>query len=108
MPSANWRAFWPTVEIAGDSPRSPGRARSVIRRRPQRGVVRYAGSRTCSSRTGLLQRICSDEFDEMVDLSPARVRAHFSAWHREKDEESSRRRGNVRPMDPTATFMHPG
>jgi len=34
------------------------------------------------------------------------VRAHFSAWHRDKDKESARRRGNVQPSNPAVTFMH--
>lgn len=34
------------------------------------------------------------------------MRAHFSAWHREKDKESSRRRGNVQPRNPAATLTH--
>ena len=48
----------------------------------------------------------SERLDETVDLTPARVRAHFSAWHREKDKESARRRGSVQPRNPPATFLH--
>jgi hypothetical protein len=103
MPTASWRAFTRSVEIAGDSPRSPGRR-----------VVSAGGGRNskwCVTRvadllddTSLLDE--PERLDETVDLTPARVRAHFSAWHREKDKESSRRRGNVEPRNPAATFMH--
>ncbi len=34
------------------------------------------------------------------------MRAHFFAWHREKDKESSRRRGDAGPVNPPATFTH--
>lgn len=103
MPTASWRAFTHSVEIAGDSPHRPGKR-----------VVSAGGGRNakwCVTRvadllddTGLLDE--SERLDETVDLTPARVRAHFSAWHREKDKESSRRRGNARPRNPAATFMH--
>jgi SAM-dependent methyltransferase len=103
MPTASWRAFTHSVEIAGNSPRRPGKR-----------VVSSGGGRNakwCVTRvadllddTGLLDE--SERLDETVDLTPARVRAHFSAWHREKDKESSRRRGNVQPRNPAATFMH--
>jgi hypothetical protein len=99
MPTASWQAFTRSVEIAGESPRR---------------VVSSGGGRNakwCVTRvadllddTGLLDE--SERLDETVDLTPARVRAHFSAWHREKDKESSRRRGNVQPRNPSATFMH--
>jgi hypothetical protein len=103
MPTASWRAFTHSVEIAGDSPHRHGK-----------GMVSSGGGRNarwCVTRvadllddTGLLNE--SERLDETVDLTPARVRAHFSAWHREKDKESSRRRGNVQPRNPAATFMH--
>jgi hypothetical protein len=103
MPAASWRAFTRSVDIAGDSPRHPGKR-----------AVSSGGGRNatwCVTRvadllddTGLLDE--SERLDETVDLTPARVRAHFSAWHREKDKESSRRRGNVQPRNPAATFMH--
>jgi hypothetical protein len=77
-------------------------------------VVSSGGGRNakwCVTRVAdLLDDTClldeSERLDETVDLTPARVRAHFSAWHREKDKESSRRRGNVQPRNPSATFMH--
>jgi hypothetical protein len=103
MPAASWRAFTHSIEIAGDSPRNPGK----------RAVCSGGGrnAKWCVTRvadllddTGLLDK--SERLDETVDLTPARVRAHFSAWHREKDKESARRRGNVQPRNPAATFMH--
>jgi 16S rRNA G966 N2-methylase RsmD len=103
MPTASWRAFTHSVEIARDSPHRHGR----------RGVSSGGGrnAKWCVTRvadllddTGLLDE--SERLDETVDLTPARVRAHLSAWHREKDKESSRRRGNVQPRNPAATFMH--
>jgi len=103
MPAASWRAFTHSVEIAGDSPRNPGKR-----------VVCSGGGRNakwCVTRvadlldaTSLLSK--SERLDETVDLTPARVRAHFSAWHREKDKESARRRGSVQPRNPAPTFMH--
>ena len=54
--------------------------------------------------TGLLDE--PERLAETVDLTPARVRAHFFAWHREKDKESSRRRGDAGPVNPPATFTH--
>ncbi len=103
MPTASWRAFTHSVEIAGDAPH----------RRGPRGVASGGGrnAKWCVTRvadllddTGPLAE--TERLDETVDLTPARVRAHFSAWHREKDKESSRRRGNVQPRNPAATFMH--
>jgi hypothetical protein len=103
MPTASWRAFMHSVEIAGDSPRLPGKR-----------VVCTGGGRNakwCVTRVAdmlddaaLLDK--SERLGETVDLTPARVRAHFSAWHREKDKESARRRGNVQPRNPAATFLH--
>jgi hypothetical protein len=106
MPTVSWRAFTHSIEIAGDSPRDPGKR-----------VVCSGGGRNakwCVTRvadllddTGLLDE--SERLDEAVDLSPARVRAHFFAWHREKDKESASRRGNAgnaEPANPPATFMH--
>jgi hypothetical protein len=103
MPTASWRDFTHSVEIAGDSPHRLGKR-----------VVSSGGGRNakwCVTRvadllddTGLLGE--SERLDETVDLTPARVRAHFSAWHREKDKESSRRCGNVPPRNPAATFMY--
>ncbi|HEX3957542.1 MAG TPA: hypothetical protein VHZ03_13070 [Trebonia sp.] len=103
MPTASWRAFTHSVEIAGDSPHRNGK-RSVSSgggRNAKWCVTRIAD---LLDDTGLLDE--SERLDETVDLTPARVRAHFSAWHREKDKESSRRRGNVQPRNPAATFMH--
>jgi SAM-dependent methyltransferase len=103
MPAASWRAFTHSIEIAGDSPRNPGK----------RAVCSGGGrnAKWCVTRvtdllddTGLLDK--SERLNETVDLTPARVRAHFSAWHREKDRESARRRGNVQPSNPAVTFMH--
>jgi SAM-dependent methyltransferase len=103
MPTANWRAFTHSVDAARNAPHRPGR----------RGVSSGGGRNAtwCVTRvadllddTGLLDE--SERLDETVDLTPARVRAHFSALHREKDKESSRRRGNVQPRNPAATFMH--
>jgi hypothetical protein len=103
MPAASWQAFTRSVEIAGDSPSHPGRR-----------VVSSGGGRNarwCVTRVadllddgGLLDE--SQRLDETVDLTPARVRAHFSAWHREKDKEASRRRGDGGPVNPPATFTH--
>ena len=103
MPAASWRAFTHSIEIAGGSPRDQGKR-----------VVCSGGGRNakwCVTRvedllddTGVLGR--PERLDETVDLTPARVRAHFSAWHREKDKESLRRRGNVHPENPARTFMH--
>jgi N-6 DNA Methylase len=102
MPTASWQAFTHSVEVAGDSPRRHGK------RTVSSGGGRNA--RWCVTRvadllddTGLLNE--SERLDETVDLTPARVRAHFFAWHREKDKESSRRHG-VQPRNPAATFMH--
>lgn len=103
MPTASWRAFTHSVDIAGDTPRRHGGT----------GVSSGGGRnvRWCVTRvadmlddTGLVEE--SERLDETVDLTPARVRAHFSAWYREKDKESSRRRGSVQPRNPAATFMH--
>ena len=104
MPTASWRAFTHSVEIAGDSPRDPGK----------RAVCSGGGrnAKWCVTRvvdllddTGLLDE--SERLDESVDLTPpAGVRAHYSAWHREKDQESARRGGSVQPRNPAATFMH--
>ena len=85
------------------TPAPSGKARGLLRRRPQREVVRHRVADLLDD-TGVLDE--SERLDETVDLTPARVRAHFSAWHREKDKESARRRGNVRPANPAATFMH--
>jgi hypothetical protein len=103
MPTASWRAFTHSVEIAGDSPRRPGRrvVSSGAGRNAKWCVTRVAD---LLDDTGALDE--SERLDETVDVTPARVRAHFSAWHREKDKESSRRRGNVQPRNPAATFMH--
>jgi hypothetical protein len=103
MPAASWRAFTHSVEIAGGSPRDPGK----------RAVCSGGGrnAKWCVTRvadllddTGLLSQ--SERLDETVDLTPARVRAHFSAWHREKDKERARRRGSVQPRNPAVTLMH--
>lgn len=103
MPAASWRAFTRSVEIAGDSPRDPGK----------RAVCSGGGrnAKWCVTRvadllddTGLLDE--SQRLDETVDLTPARVRAHFSAWHRERDKESARRRGGVQPENPAAALVH--
>jgi hypothetical protein len=103
MPTVNWRAFVRSAEMAGDSPRHPG----------QRVVSSGGGTNAqwCVARvadmlddTGVLDK--PERLNETVDLTPARVRTHFSAWHREKDKESARRRGNVQPRNPPATFMH--
>jgi hypothetical protein len=103
MPAASWRAFTHSMEVAGGSPRDPGRR-----------VICSGGGRNakwCVTRvadllddSGLLGE--SERLDETVDLTPARVRAHFSAWYREKDKESARRRGSVAPRNPAATFTH--
>ncbi len=103
MPTASWQDFTHSVEIARDSPHRHGK-----------GMVSSGGGRNarwCVTRvadllddTGLLNE--SERLDETVDLTPARVRAHFFAWHREKDKESSRSRGSVQPRNPAATFMH--
>lgn len=89
VPTASWRDFMHSIEIAGDSAPSPGKR-----------LVCSGGGRNakwCVTRvadllddTGLLDN--SERLDETVDLTPARVRAHFSAWHREKNKESSLRR----------------
>ena len=104
MPAASWQAFTHSVEIAGDSPSHPG----------QRGVSSGGGrnAKWCVTRVtdllddaGVLDE--SERLGETVDLTPARVRAHFSAWYREKGKESARRRGNaVAPVNPPASFMH--
>ena len=103
MPAASWRAFTHTATIAGDSPRHPG----------QRALSSGGGRNAnwCVTRvadllddTGLLDD--SERLDVTVDLTPARVRAHFSAWHRVKDKESARRRGNVTWTNPPDSFMH--
>ena len=103
MPAASWRAFTHSVEIAGNSPRHPGKR-----------VVCSGGGRNakwCVTRVADLLDDAdvldeSERLQETVDLTPARVRAHFSAWHREKDKESSRRRGDAGPANPPATFVH--
>jgi hypothetical protein len=103
MPAASWQAFTQSVEIAGDSPRHPGKR-----------VVSTGGGRNakwCVRRVAdLLDDTSpldeSERLNETVDLTPARVRAHFFAWHREKDKESSRGRGDVQPRNPADTFMH--
>lgn len=103
MPAASWRAFTHSVGIAGDSPSHPGR-RAVASgggRNAQWCVTRVADLLDDSGLLGASERL-----DESVDLTPARVRAHFSAWYREKDKESARRRGDVAPANPAATFMH--
>jgi SAM-dependent methyltransferase len=103
MPAASWQAFRHSIEIAGDSPRNPGK----------RAICSGGGrnAKWCVTRvadllddTGLLDK--SERLDETVDLTPARVQAHFSAWYREKDKESARRRGNVEPRNPATTFLH--
>ena len=103
MPTASWLAFTHTVEIARESPRRHGGT----------GVAAGGGRNAtwCVTRvayllddTGVLDE--SERLNESVDLTPARVREHFSAWHREKDKESARRRDNVAPRNPAATFMH--
>ena len=103
MPAASWRAFTRSVEIAGDSPSHPG----------QRAVSSGGGrnAKWCVTRVadllddaGVLAE--PERLSETVDLTPARVRAHFSAWHREKDKESALRRGNIAPVNPPATFTH--
>jgi hypothetical protein len=103
MPAASWRAFTHSVEIAGGSPRAPG----------QRAVCSGAGrnAKWCVTRvTDLLDDAGvlgeAERLGESVDLTPARVRAHFSAWHREKDKESARRRGSAAPRNPARTFTH--
>ena len=103
MPTASWRAFMHSIEIAGDSQHRSGKR-----------VVCSGGGRNakwCVTRvadllddTGVLDE--SERLGETVDLTPARVRAHFSAWHREKDKEPARCRGNVQPRNPAATFLH--
>ena len=103
MPAASWRAFTRSVGIAGDSPRAPGKR-----------VICSGGGRNakwCVTRVedllddiGLLDE--AERLNETVDLTPARVRAHFSAWYREKDKESARLRGDARPRNPAATFRH--
>jgi SAM-dependent methyltransferase len=103
MPVASWRAFMRSIEIAGDSPRDPGK----------RVVCSGGGhnAKWCVTRvadllddSGLLDE--PERLSRSVDLTPARVRAHFSAWHREKDKERARRRGDVQLRSPAATFLH--
>ena len=102
MPAASWRAFTRSVDIAWDTPGRRGR----------RGVASGGGRNAnwCVTRvadllddSGLLDE--SERLDETVDLTPARVRAHFFAWHREKDKESARRRGNAAWTNPPHSFM---
>jgi hypothetical protein len=102
MPAASWQAFTHSTEIAGGSPRRHG----------GRGVAVGGGgnAKWCVTKvadvlddTGVLDE--SEALDNTVDLTPARVLDHFSAWHREKDKESSLRHGNVEPNNPPATFM---
>ncbi len=103
MPAASWRAFTRSVEVAGDSPSHPGQ-RAVSAgggRNAEWCVTRVADLLDDSGVLGAQERL-----DETVDLTPARVRDHFSAWYREKDKESSRRRGNIAPVNPPATFTH--
>ena len=103
MPAARWRAFTHSVEIAGDSPRHPGQRvpSSGGGRNAKWCVARVADLLDDSDVLGAQERL-----DQTVDLTPARVRAHFSAWHREKDKESALRRGNIAPVNPPATFTH--
>jgi hypothetical protein len=92
-----------SIEIAGDSPRSPGKrvVCSGSGRNAKWCVTRVAD---LLDDTGLLDK--SERLDQTVDITPARVRVHFSAWHREKDKASVRRRGSVQPRNPAPTFMH--
>ena len=101
MPAARWRAFLHTMENAENLPGSPGR-RAVATgagRNARWSVTRVAD---LLDDTGVLDE--SERLDETVDLTPARVRAHFFAWHREKDKESARRRPAAGPVNPAATF----
>jgi hypothetical protein len=103
MPTASWRAFMYSIEIAGDSPRSPGK-RVVCSGGGRNAKWCVTGVADLLDDTGLRDK--PERLSETVDLTPARVRAHFSAWHREKDRESAQRRGNVQPSNQAATFMH--
>ena len=103
MPAASWQAFTRTVGIAMDPSLHPGG------RRVSSGGGRNA--RWCVTRvadllddSGLLDE--SQRLDQSVDLTPARVRAHLSAWYRVKDKERARRGGNVPPANPPGTFTH--
>jgi hypothetical protein len=103
IPAGSWRAFTHTVGIAMDPSSHPGG------RRVSSGGGRNA--RWCVTRvadllddSGVLDE--SQRLDQSVDLTPARVRAHFSAWHREKGKERARQPGNVPPVNPPATFTH--
>jgi SAM-dependent methyltransferase len=103
MPAASWQAFTGSVDIAGDLPSHTGR-RAVASgggRNAQWCVTRVADLLDDSGLLGTSERL-----DETVDLTPGRVRAHFSAWHREKDRERAELRGNVAPRNPAPTFMH--
>ena len=103
MPAASWQAFTHSVEIAGNSPSHPGeRVLSSGGGRNAKWCVTPVADLLDDS--GLLDE--SERLEETVDLTPGRVRAHFSAWHREKDKAAARRRGDARPANPPATFSH--
>ena len=103
MPTASWRAFLHSVEIAGDSPRDPGK-RAVCSGGGRN--AKWCVTRVADLLDDTVPHDKSERLNETVDLTPARVRAHFSAWHRERDNEAARRGGNVQPRNPAATFMH--
>jgi hypothetical protein len=47
----------------------------------------------------------SERLDETVDLTPARVRAYFSALYRVKDEQSAQSRQGTEPERPANSFL---
>jgi SAM-dependent methyltransferase/predicted DNA-binding transcriptional regulator AlpA len=105
MSAAQWRAFTRTVELAWGHLNDP-----------ERQTVASGGGRNAhycvTTVADLLDDTMLDEserLDETFGITPARVRAHFSAVARVRDAEhavSRRRSGSPEPKNPARSFSH--
>jgi predicted DNA-binding transcriptional regulator AlpA len=105
MSTAQWQAFTRTVEGAWERMNAP-----------ERHTVSSGGGRNahyCVTRVAdLLDDSLLDEperLGEALDITPARVKAHFSAVARVRDAEHAtarRRNGAAEPGNPARSFSH--
>jgi predicted DNA-binding transcriptional regulator AlpA/protein-L-isoaspartate O-methyltransferase len=97
MPAARWRNFTRTVGHGWDFLNDPARQ-----------TVASGGGANVSWCVARVEELldegdlvdASERLDQTVDLTPARVRAYFSALYRVKDERSAQSRQDVEPRRP--------